>query len=52
MADVYEVVEAETAQEALSKSKYELGMECVIVELEAMPNSDGTWTIIPKVGVK
>ena len=47
MSNEYEVVKAETREEALSKSKWKVGDTAVVSSVNAVANTDGTWTVLP-----
>ena len=44
---MYEVIPAETAEEARAKSMFKVGQPIVVYSVEVVPNADGTWTVIP-----
>lgn len=52
MVQPYEHVKAKTAQEAIDRSKYQVGQAVRVVELRALANNDGTWTVVPIIGVE
>ena len=43
----YEVIKAETVEEALEQSKWKVGDVAECVDVRAVGNSDGTWSIFP-----
>ena len=45
----YEVVKAKSPQEALEKSIYKIGDLVKITVVDAIANSDGTYSVIPTV---
>lgn len=47
MTTRYEVVEAETKEEAISKSLWRVGVLARCEQVEAVANSDGTFSVFP-----
>ena len=48
MAIPYEVIKAKTPQEAVDGSKWSIGCLARCVAINAIANSDGTWTVTPE----
>lgn len=50
MGEAYEVIKAETREEALEKSKYKVGQLVEIYEILIVANpGEGTWSLFPRI---
>lgn len=45
----YEIIKAKSQQEAIAQSKFKVGYFAQITKVEAVSNSDGTFSIFPVV---